>query len=273
MTEKEVIIFGKTLKYWDNQLSSATTALLLHGFRGNHKGLLDFASHLPNMRIIIPDLPGYGQSAPLTGKHNFSAYARVLNAFCNTLHLKKSVIIGHSFGASLALVFAQHYPQWLDKMVLIAPVTSANTFTAKLGQAYYRLALFMPAILRTRFLKSRLIDYVTDMIILKSDNPAVRQNIINNNQANLLELNEKVVIDSFLSFYETDLYAVAKKITAPTLIIFGDEDAISPQKSMQTLQTTMPNASCEIIPKAGHLVPLEEPTVVASIVSKFLNLT
>ena len=62
-----VQVAGTTVAYWTYEPVQATpetrTILVIHGFRGDHHGLLRVADQLPGMRIIMPDLPGFGSSA------------------------------------------------------------------------------------------------------------------------------------------------------------------------------------------------------------------
>ena len=55
------------MAYWSYEPVRATpetrTILVVHGFRGDHHGLLRVADQLPDMRLIMPDLPGFGRSA------------------------------------------------------------------------------------------------------------------------------------------------------------------------------------------------------------------
>lgn len=271
MVKKQIIIDSKVVAYYLMGNEKGTPILMLHGFRGNHGGLSDFARSFDTFSVVLIDLPGYGASQALDGNHDFQAYAVLLEKFCTLVGLKKVILVGHSFGASLAMVFAAKYPKRVLKLVLIAPVTNANTFEARLGKAYYHLALFMPDILRTRWLKSRIIDYLTDMVLLKTSSSKRRQHVIAANQRNLSELNEKVVIDNFLSFYSTNMHILARRIGIKTHIIVGEADRISPLVSIAILKDELRNSTIEIIPKAGHLVPLEHPSLVGRRVLRFLE--
>src|SRR3989344_4937555 len=99
--DKWVVINDRKVFYWEQQgHRPKETIVLLHGFPGNHLGLVPMASHLgSNYRIIIPDLPACGHSQDFEGDHSLNHYSDWLNDFLESLSINKAVIIGHSFGS------------------------------------------------------------------------------------------------------------------------------------------------------------------------------
>src|SRR3989344_1825037 len=95
--------------------------ILIHGFPGNHHGLVELARSLDNYRLILPDLPASGESEALAGKHTLSNIGDWLNEFLEKLSIEKTIILGHSFGARAALVFAGQHPGKVEKLILITP--------------------------------------------------------------------------------------------------------------------------------------------------------
>jgi pimeloyl-ACP methyl ester carboxylesterase len=268
---QKITINGKIVSFWTNNSQSTSTILILHGFRGSHQGLIELARTLPDLRVIMLDLPGYGESEPLETVHDFQSYAQFLDTFCQALGLQQCIVLGHSYGASLAIVFSTLFPQRVTKLVLITPVTSANTIEAKLGKLYYRIALLLPLFIRRPWLKNHLIDYLTDIILLKTAGAQKRHELIMANQQSLAQLNDQVVLENFLGFYSSDVYAMAPAILSPTFIICGEADHISPPESMRKLHTKIQGSRLQMIPRAGHLVPLEQPSVVGRLVGDFIQ--
>ena len=93
-------MLGGTTAYWVYGPPDAeTTIIAVHGFRGEHHGLEPVVAHLDGVRIISPDLPGFGETAPLPGRrHDLSAYSDWLTAFAPAV-APGAVILGHSFGS------------------------------------------------------------------------------------------------------------------------------------------------------------------------------
>lgn len=83
----EAEVLGGRTAYWVYGPEDAeVTVLAVHGFRGEHHGLEPVVAHLPGVRVIMPDLPGFGETAPLPGRvHDIDAYAAWLTEFAGTV--------------------------------------------------------------------------------------------------------------------------------------------------------------------------------------------
>ncbi len=69
----EVEVRGATTAYWVYGPEDAeTTVIAVHGFRGEHHGLEPVLAYLPEVRVVAPDLPGFGESAPLPAADTIS---------------------------------------------------------------------------------------------------------------------------------------------------------------------------------------------------------
>src|ERR1700709_1053100 len=100
--EASVSILGSDTHYWDyGPRDAPVTIVAVHGFRGEHHGLEPVVAQLEGLRVISPDLPGFGESPPMTeAAHDIPGSARWLPAFVDALRLPaRPVILGHSFGS------------------------------------------------------------------------------------------------------------------------------------------------------------------------------
>ncbi|HET8795427.1 MAG TPA: alpha/beta fold hydrolase, partial [Arthrobacter sp.] len=89
---REFLHQGASVHYWDYSPAQTDlphpTVVMLHGFRGDHHGLLKIVELLPQARVIVPDLPGFGESAPLAaGGHNVPGYVHCVEAMMEALQL------------------------------------------------------------------------------------------------------------------------------------------------------------------------------------------
>lgn len=287
------------------------TVLLLHGLGGDHRGLAAVASGLPSpaatslpglaaalpgpastglpglatalpgsaavatglpgLDVIVPDLPGYGDSAPLTQPHTLAAYAAAIEAFREALDLGPVHLIGHSLGASIALLHASTYPASLRSLTLINPVSTANNMTANLGKLYYRLAAALPARAARFWLASKPAVYIADAMIIVTKDKAIRRRILDEDYENYARSSVPAMIESFLSYYDTDFAQRAAQVTVDTLLITGDADRIAPVASVTALAAGIPSATLRVLPGAGHLVPMEAPADVLAPLVPFLR--
>jgi pimeloyl-ACP methyl ester carboxylesterase len=264
-----IAVRGSDIRYWRLDRGAATTVLCLHGLGGDHRGLAELADALPGVNIVLPDLPGYGRSAPMTDVHSLVNYADAVADLRHALDLDTCHLLGHSLGASIALVHAARHPG-LTSLCLLNPVSTASNVTAALGRLYYRIAAALPAPIARFWLASRLAVYVSDAFVIKTRDRARRRQILAQDYENYRRASVPAMVESFLSYYDTPFDDLAARITAPTLLVTGDRDSIAPPAAVTALAARMPSATCAVVPGVGHLVPLEQPADIALLVRDFL---
>ena len=112
--EGEFSLLGSTSRYWDYGPEDAThTLVLCHGYRGDHHGLEPVIARLPGVRVISPDLPGFGASTPMTeANHDVAGYARWFTEFVDRLgQTGTAIVVGHSFGSMITSRAIADVPQ------------------------------------------------------------------------------------------------------------------------------------------------------------------
>ena len=97
------------------------TIVLLHGFAADKNVWLKTAKLLtPHFHLIIPDLPGWGDSSRVSGaSYNIDAQAGRLDAFVQTLRLQRFLLVGHSMGGAIAGVYASEHPEHVAALALL----------------------------------------------------------------------------------------------------------------------------------------------------------
>jgi pimeloyl-ACP methyl ester carboxylesterase len=261
---------GRHVYYYELNQGKDEVVLMVHGHRGNHRGLLRLASHFAEYRVIIPDLPGFGQSEAFD-QHSLEGYAEFLAEFIQALKLSQFSLVGHSFGAAACVLFASHSPEGLKKLVLITPTTASKRLLARVAIAYYHTVAAMPRSWRRHILGSRWINRIESHLLLKTAGGAFKQTIMRERLRDLGELQDEVAIGSFFSVYQTPVFRAAPKIKMPTLLIGGGADRIAPVESLKKLKRLIEGAQLVMMPSAGHLVPLEEPARMAELCLRFLE--
>ncbi len=265
-----IVVAGDRINYWRSDTEHADTVLLLHGLGGDHRGLAEVAAGLRGVNVLIPDVPGYGDSAPLSQPHGLANYATSVEGLRTGLGLGPVHLLGHSLGASIALLHAAAFPAALRSLCLVNPVSTANNTTANLGKIYYRIAAALPAPLARFWLASKPAVYIADAMIMVTRDKRVRRRILEEDYENYARASIPAMIESFLSYYDTRFEARAATITIDSLLITGDADRIAPPESVSALGAAMPSAQVRILPGAGHLLPMESPADVATLVNEFL---
>lgn len=105
---------------WDvDDRPDAPTALLLHGVTASHLSWPWIAERLPDVRLIAPDLRGRGRSNNVAGAAGMSTHAKDLAEVLTALHVDRTLVVGHSMGAFVAVVFAHQNPEMVSRLALI----------------------------------------------------------------------------------------------------------------------------------------------------------
>jgi pimeloyl-ACP methyl ester carboxylesterase len=100
------------------------TVVLLHGLAGSTASwapvLTALAEQRPQRQFIAIDLLGHGHSTDPAGDHSMGGYATAIRDFLATLGIHRATLIGHSLGGGVAMQFAYQFPEWCDRLVLVA---------------------------------------------------------------------------------------------------------------------------------------------------------
>ncbi|KRA23665.1 alpha/beta hydrolase [Microbacterium sp. Root61] len=116
----DVPVVGGDLRVgvWDAP-DATEDVLVVHGVTSSHLAWPFVVDELPGVRVIAPDLRGRGRSNELTGPAGMRAHAADLAATLDALGIERTVVVGHSMGAFVAVVFADLYPERVSRLVLV----------------------------------------------------------------------------------------------------------------------------------------------------------
>lgn len=119
----DVAVEGGDLRVgvWDPEprVAHAPDVLLIHGVTSSHLAWPFVVDRLAGVRAIAPDLRGRGASNSLEGAAGMAAHAADLAATLDALGIEKTVVVGHSMGAFVAVVFAHLHPERVSRLVLV----------------------------------------------------------------------------------------------------------------------------------------------------------
>lgn len=269
--KKFVVVNGIKSFYWETNPGKKEVMVLLHGFPGSHKGLVDMANGLGNYRLIIPDLPACGLSSPLGKKHNLENYSQWLDGFLNFLSINNAIVVGHSFGSRVALVFSGNVPEKVKQLVLITPVVKIEGLIARFVSVEYEIAKFLPKHLQKAWLNNKIHREVQKRILYKSAVAKRRQELMDMENKELKYLKPQINFELFDEFYKFSLVPVGKKIKTKSLVIAGELDEVAPLDSIKELVGQLINSDLIIMKDCGHIVVGEKPLTTARIIRKWLE--
>lgn len=279
----EVDVAGGTTAYWVYGPSAGASAerdpitvIAVHGFRGEHHGLEPVLAYLPEVRVIAPDLPGFGETPPLPGRtHDLAAYADWLREFADAV-APGAVILGHSFGSivtSAAVAGGLETP----RLILINPIGAPalegpKGVMTRLAVWYYDLGAALPSRIGTALLRNRLIVRVMSITMAKTNDRALRRFIHDQHDTYFSDFADRDVLrDAFVASVSHDVRAFAPRIAVPTLMVAAQKDDITPIEAERHLATLFPDASLVEIADVGHLIHYETPAEAAGAIRRFLR--
>lgn len=278
-----IVINGSAVAYWTYdpvQPSPDTrTILVIHGFRGDHHGLLRVADQLPDMRMIMPDLPGFGSSAAFaSGKHSVEQYGTFVTDFMAALGLgSDTVLLGHSFGSIVAAHFVATHPGTVTPLILINPIAAPalegpKGIMTNLAVLYYRLAARLPRPLGLALLRSPLIVRVMSVAMAKTTDKELRRFIHCQHHAYFSAFADREsLLESFTASVSGHVAEVAGKLDLPVLLVAGEKDEIATLPDQHRLAALLPDGVLKVIPGVGHLIHYETPGPAAGFIRCFLK--
>jgi pimeloyl-ACP methyl ester carboxylesterase len=273
---RDVEILGGRTAYWVyGPADAAITVLAVHGFRGDHHGLEPVVAFLDGIRVISPDLPGFGQTPPLPGRtHTLQTYADWLRELAAAV-APEAIVLGHSFGSIVsAAAVAGGLPT--ERLILVNPIGAPalegpRGILTRLAVFYYWAGAKLPRALGEAVLRSRVIVRVMSVSMAKTRDRRLRAFIHGQHDAYFSDFADRDVLrDAFVASVSHDVRRYAPAISQPTLLIAADRDDITPIAAQRHLQGLFPEAELVEIGGVGHLIHYEKPQQAAAAVTRFL---
>lgn len=240
--------------------------LLLHGFPLDHAMWAAQEPLAEHGRLVVPDQRGFGAS-PGPGPTSMEELADDAAALLAALHCGPAVICGLSMGGYVAQHLAVRHPERVAALVLADTKLEADTPEARaarvdlagkvgrLGQGIVADAM-VPRLLATSA-ESRATAGRAD--VEAALRAAIMRQPVATIQAALAALGGR-----------PDMTAAMRRVRVPALLVVGAEDAITPPACMEAALDAMPHARLLVIPRAGHMAPLETPDVFNRALLEFL---
>lgn len=268
---------GKTVFFeYPANKPDTKTLVMIHGYRGNHRGLEAIAAGLERYRVIIPDLPGFGESDPLPTEHSVQNYCDWLSEFLERVNLKPAThLMGHSFGT---LIVGQYAASYGAKSVsLVNPVSrpaleGPRAILTNLAKLYYQIAGLAPKPIGEWLLRNRMAVMVMSIAMAKTTNKRLRTWIHQQHLANFSDFRSvAVATEGYDASVSIDLSKLASSVKAPVLVIAATLDDITDISAQRDVAKQYPNATYREISDVGHLVHYEAPDLAAAFISEFLD--
>ena len=223
--------------------------LLVHGFAGDKDNFTRIARLLtPHYRVIIPDLPGFGDARRNAGEnHDMASQVENLRSLMAELGVQRFHMGGNSMGGFIAAEYAARYPQQVTTLWLLAPAGTDESFATPDFQNYFAnggFPLLVPA----------LRDFDTLMSACMAKPPFFPYSL---KQVMARRAVADYKLHCALMKEMMGSPRLRQPINTPALIMWGSEDRILNPKGAAATKALMPKARLIMMEGIGHLPMLE----------------
>lgn len=243
---KNMLINNVNINYERYNKGGGNPLIFLHGWGQNIEMMLPIAKpFIKDHDVIIIDLPGFGKSDEPTYPWTVLDYVEMLHTLIKNLNLKDVSLIGHSYGGKISLLYASKYD--VQKLVLLASPYKKEIQKESLKLKTLRALKKVPGLKKLEnFAKKHIgsTDY-------KNASPIMRETLVNT--VNL------------------DITEDAKKVKAPTLLIWGTNDEAVSIDEAYELENIIKDAGLVIYEGLTHYAYLEDLGKTINVLKSFLN--
>lgn len=251
---------GPRIHYAEHGDADGEPVVFLHGWPDSR---FSFSRVVPllgrRLHAFVMDQRGFGDSERPDGDYGIEKFAADAVAFLDALSIERATIVGHSFGSFVTRQVAITYPDRVAKMVLIGTaVTAATPVVREVQTAMSSLHDPVPVEFARDFQTSTAYAPLPDLFF---------ERIV----AESLKLPARLwreILEGVLAY---DDAGQLDRITAPTLLMWGERDALFPRGDQDRLVAAIRGAILKIYPETGHCPNWECPERVAADLQSFLR--
>ena len=258
------VVDSLDIGYDDVGSGSGVPLLLVHAFPLNRTMWAPQVSALvERCRCVAADLRGFGESSVMP-PYSMEQYADDLAHLLDSLHIEKVVLCGISMGGYVGFAFWRRHKQRVRALVLADTRASADSDEALTRRRQLiQLARTEGAIA------------VANLQIPSMIGKSSREKQPDTYDA-VHRMMAQAPVDGIVGAIEAmmvrpDSTATLATIDVPTLIVVGEEDAITPVKDARAMQERIPGSRLEVIAQAGHLSSVERPAAFNHLLTEFLG--
>jgi pimeloyl-ACP methyl ester carboxylesterase len=268
-----VLPSGVTACWTYGPADAARTIVFLHGLRGDHHGLEPILSHLDGVRVVVPDLPGFGASPPFRHSvHDVAGYTAWAGELLDAVG-GRPVLAGHSFGSVVAASAARTADA--TRLVLVNPIAAAalqgpRQAMTRITVGYHRLAAALPERAGTALLRHPLGTRIASAAMTTTADPVLRRWIHAEHGRYFSGFaDRRVLLEAFHASIGHDVAEYAADVTLPTLLVAAERDDIAPIPAQRALVRRFPDGHLVVVAGTGHLAHYEAPAAVAEAITGF----
>lgn len=258
--------------------SDKLPVVLLHGLGATGASMLPALPPLAKEhRVIVPDLPGFGETGKPLIAYHAEFFARWVVDLLDALGIERAVLIGNSMGGRISLEVGLKYPDRVGKLVLYCPAVAFR----KLRQLVPLVRLVRPELgaLPLRIPRSVVMRLMQQIFSRPDRVPApwfdaaadefFRVFATRRGRIALFSAARQVYLDH--PWGELGFWERLAELQPPALFVWGDRDVLVPSGFSRHVEEALPRAKSVVLQDCGHVPQFELPEVLHSLVRNFLR--
>lgn len=256
--DKDITLCGVRVHYTDNG-DGTRVIILMHGWGCDHTTLVSIEriALQCGLRVINIDFPGFGQSQEPAEVWGVEQYTCWLEQFIERLKLNEVILLGHSFGGRVGILYASRHDN-VRSMILV----DAAGIKPRRSLNYYRKVYMFKLIKRMMYVL-----FGREGAEKRLDKR--RAKVGSSDYANASKMMRAILS----KVVNEDLSDRLHLITCPVLLIWGEDDTATPLADAKKMERLIPEAGLVSFPGCGHYSFLDNPMQFAAVLKSFLSST
>jgi len=229
-------------------------------------------------RCIAIDLPGYGKSSQGDYPYDMEFFAQSVANFIEAQQLDQPTLLGHSMGGQIALTLARQRPDLIQDLVLLAPA-GFETFTTQ--DSAWLTSVFTAGVIENTPEAQIVRNFELNFYDMPDDARFMIEDRLYLRKTSEYKRYCAMIPRCVRGMLQQPVFTTLPAITLPTLVLYGEEDMLIPNRYLHPQLTTeqvaqagvrkLPNAVLQMLPKAGHFVQWEQSEQVNKRIKAFLE--
>jgi pimeloyl-ACP methyl ester carboxylesterase len=251
--------------------------VLLHGLGATNASLIPTLWDLArDHRVVVPDLPGFGESAKPIRAYRAAFFARWLRAFLDEVGIDRADLVGNSLGGRVALEMGLEAPERLGKMVLLTPSPAfirRREFVRIVRLLRPELAV-LPVPLLHRYVVSGIKflfskpDRLPDEWYAAAADEFIRIFRTRRGRIAFFSAARQIYLEE--PYGDRGFWDRLPQLRIPALFVWGERDRLVPSRFERHVQRAVPTATSVVLPDCGHVPQYELPEETNRIIRDFL---
>ena len=248
--------------------------VLIHGLGASIETWKDNIQVLAqDHRVFALDLPGNGRSDKPSPVYSLAELAQFVRDFMRVQEIERASLVGHSVGGAASMHFTIQYPEEVDRLVLVDSGGLGKEVSLLLRLLTLPLAgellsrpsrkgaaqLWEEAFYDPALVTEEWVDLYYELDSLPGNQESMLATL--RGLANLRGMRDEVL---------APIRDNLERITAPTLVVWGQQDSLMPADHARVAQAGIPGARVHIFDRCGHMPQMEHPAEFNALVSEFL---